>query len=326
MWTEQANHLYHKLHPLLDLCSLIRPCAKSFHVDGSFGDVYMQLSLLKEYSLHNTNYAVFISKRYLKLAELALGKKSKILPINSTWLRSFLMQHGVLGEVPGLPRPLLLTLYPVLPDLISRGQLNPITAYRAIINLEQAHQLESLISIESSLLIPQCIEILKRNNLTPGRTVVLCPYNNTFSEINPAMWVSLVESLNRLEYDVCINIAGQGSEFPEVVTKGNYAFIEVPAHLAVTFTKLCGYFVSGLNGFSTIQWLFNKEVRGFILINSLDGHTILPKNSMSYSYYHSLFHQDQFPHLDCCGIKELLFDPQTPEILLDLITEGIRKR
>lgn len=326
MWTEQVNHVYHKLHPLLDLFSLIQPYNKSFHVDGSFGDVYMQLSLLKEYSAQDSEFAIFISKAYLELAKQALGATSKLLPIDSSWLRSFLMQHGILSEVPGLPRPLLLTLYPVLPDLIRLGHLSPIVAYKTILNIEPSSELESPMPIETQTLRPEGVEILKKYNLTPGRTVVICPFNNTWTEIEPKFWSSLIPAVKSIGYDVCINTAGRSELLSEKgFTDHSVKLINVPAHLVVTFTKACGYFITGLNGFSTIQWLFNDETYGLILINSFDGQCAISKNSDSI-VHKSLFHRDKYGFRENDKIKELLFNPVESSVILQEILRGIKCR
>ena len=83
-------------------------------VTGSFGDVYIQLSLLSEILTASRSPAVIIDTNYQLLGANVLSNQAKLITANTAAIRQMLNRLGVLGNNKNFPIPLLPTLYPMI--------------------------------------------------------------------------------------------------------------------------------------------------------------------------------------------------------------------
>lgn len=263
--SEYNNHVHHKFKPIIELAKLGGDAESSFHVDGSFGDIYFQLSILRELLDSGGDFKVFIEKKYVELASIALRSQVPILPIQSLWLREFQMRYGILGRVPYLPIPLLPTVYPVISELCLNGSLSYLNFLRSIAGLKGPFKSNLLISIEGDRELKEAFNLLKTNDLPVKRTVVLCPTNNTWAEFPEAFWLELIDRLLLENIVPLLNHPEGDCPNTRRIYGKAIKIIKVPAHLCVSLVRCCGGYVSGNNGFASIQYLLNRQVYGAIL-------------------------------------------------------------
>lgn len=270
-----------------------------FQVHGSFGDVYMQLSVLSELIDRGASFAILIDDKYKRLAMTALGDRAQILFVNQPHLNAILNRQRVLGFSKNLPIRLLPTLYPMVAELIVSGLLKYSDFLRFLIHRE-VKQTGPFREIEGDDERIEAREHISKLGLCPGKTLLVSPVNNTQLPIPNRVLLHAVSIARDCGWDICINTAASRSdlrvlaaEAPEVV------FFDVPAHLPVSFATACGFYVVGNNGFATIQALFNSECEGLHLINGFDAVDGLIKdqagNRVEVSRFpHAVMFRDQF--------------------------------
>jgi hypothetical protein len=89
-----------------------------------------------------------------------------------------------------------------------------------------------------------------------GRTVLLCPINNSAAKFPYEFWAAMAARLNELGYTVLTNVGGL-NPFNGLHTMpiAGTAPVELPMELVIPFIHLCGRVVTGTNGMSFFMML-----------------------------------------------------------------------
>lgn len=292
--TEFSQNQRYGFDILLDINSQTHDLNAIFHVHGSFGDIYLQLSVLRELANSNVPFAVLIDPKYKSLVEVAFeGSRSeiRIIYINSHALNNILNQKVILGFSRRLPTRLLPTVYPSIPELILNGSLFYADFLRTMV-LQECPQGRPFPVLEKEEQVTQCQSILSQNMLRPGRTVLISPHNNTQMPIPSAILSEIVTLCIEYDWDVCVNSADATSiDSDKFSNLPQVKVLAVPPHCPVSFVTACGLYVSGNNGFSTIQALFNHRTVGLHLINAFAAEGGRLKDKAG-----NLLWLDRFPH------------------------------
>lgn len=270
-----------------------------FQVHGSFGDVYIQLSVLKELIDRGASFAILIDEKYQRLAMTALGGRAQILFVNQPHLNMILNRQRVLGFSKDLPIRLLPTLYPMVAELMVSGLLKYSDFLRFLIHRE-VKQTGPFREIEGEGERIEARAQLESLRLRPGKTILISPFNNTQAPTPTKVLGHIIDIARAIGWDICVNTAASKIDFKSLyASHEDLVFFDVPAHIPVSFASLCGCYVGGTNGFSTIQALFNRDCRGIHIINAFDSAKGELKDQMGNQhstkmFYHSVTFSEEF--------------------------------
>lgn len=251
------------------LASFCEGYDRAYHVHGSFGDIYCQLSAIRE-SLHdspaNESVLVLVDPRYTSLTIDALdGFNYEFRAIDANGLNILLTQNGILGLFEKLPVRMLPSLYPIIPELISRNLLNYIDFFRFLAKSNRSGPLEYIEKDHEPFIFSS--QITK-----PGKSVIICPDTATHRQFSPSLWEVILTELYRMGLTPILNVSsGQGSILRNIVEKfPEIEQVVVRPEIAVSLTKYAGFYLGGSIGFLTVQSFFNRQSYGVHLINAID--------------------------------------------------------
>jgi hypothetical protein len=308
MFEWSSNRLQH-LKFINEVMQLVPPGLRCFHVHGSFGDVYFQLSALKEVAGQGESFVIAIDSKYDTLVILAFENTPiKVVFVSSVALNYALNSVGVFGVGSGFPVRLLPTVYPMIPEAMLNGLLGYIKFLRLLVGSKSTGSMTSL-EVNKHFWEQSELEI-RTAGLVAGKTVIICADNNTQCELNDRSWESVISVIQRKGWHVVLNDSGNLSTTGAL--KLNYLTlprIKVKPHLVVALTSILGGYVCGTNGFATIQAFFNKNVKGTHFINGdavVDG-MIVDKFDCKYPVemaFHQKSNPDEFLNLQ----EELIYD------------------
>jgi hypothetical protein len=242
----------------------------TYQVHGSFGDVYIQIACIYEkIKKENEKYNIIIEEKYAKLVKKLEKKGCKILLINGGGINNLFNKYQILGNKTNLPIRLLPTIYPMIPDLISEGLLDYNEFLRKLIGLSPSTK---YINLEEDEEFEEAKEYLRKNNISFNNTVLLSLDNNTHHELIEEDVLKIIKILERNKWEILINDSGNltsnETKYKKIIEKFNK--IKVPAHLCVSIVKLCGFYIGGSNGFTTLQGLFNTTPGIHIVGNGIN--------------------------------------------------------
>lgn len=267
-------------------------------VTGSFGDVYVQLSLLSEIMTASRSPVVIVDGNYQLLATNVLPNQAKLITANTAAIRQMLNRLGVLGNNKNFPIPLLPTLYPMIPECIHEGILKYCDFIRLLIKSTSSGKLLDIENYEAQNVLATA-HLIKAGG-KPGSSVIICPENNTNTEFEPSLWNNICEWMSEFGLTPMINASQKstGANSSDAIST-QWPRLTVPPHMAVTLTSVAGGYVSGTNGYATIQALFNKHSFGLHLINAntLHDDKIINKFGIAAPkdiFFHENFWSDQF--------------------------------
>ena len=265
-----------------------------FLVHGSLGDVYFQISLLKEYCLtFNVRVSIIIDNKYLILCKNALSANNIYLVVNADIVNSLLGSLGTLGSNRSYPLLLLPTMYPMISECINNGVLKYIDFLKTLIGIDIYNY--SLLQIEDYENNDEKIKnLFNLNNLIKNRTVILSIDNNTINEFTYSYWSQIIDKILSVDLIPCINDSGTltnsfssfNSHFPKTVK------IKISPETIVSTVKYAGFYIGGTNGFQTIQSCFNHSSKGIHIINAIN----INKNNQIEDKFNNLLPLDRFFH------------------------------
>lgn len=301
---EWTNAAVVPLKILADLQEKTLPGGKTFVITGSFGDVYVQSAILREANPSSTSHTVVIDPDYKEFAQMIFGADFQILTTNTNNLRSLLCKIGALGHADHLPILLLPTLYPMIAECIHNNSLNYCDFVRLLIKSEFKGKINPLEDNQNSRVYAQ--KILEKPGGIVGRSVIVCPNNNTNVPFSENFWDDVCKTIAEHGWVPIINHAGINSASGICQA---WPSVSVPPQLAITVTTIAGAYISGTNGFSTIQAIFNQQTAGLHFINAthLRGNYIADNFGNAHRYdifFHQHLWKNQFLHLQ----REYLID------------------
>ncbi|NDH69031.1 MAG: hypothetical protein EBY22_14230 [Gammaproteobacteria bacterium] len=268
------------LRIISEILSTTRSFNKVYHCYGSFGDIYIQISLIKEKyvqeTIANPNYSigVFISPVYQQCVTSAFqgNPNVSVWPINDSVLNHVFNRLNLLGNHNSFPVRLLPTVYPYMPELILSGKLLYMDFMRTLIGSQSVGRIAA---VESDVHLNEARKILNESKINIGKTILICPENNTHTEFHEDIWIEVIKSVRNCGWDVCINDSGtkghnDAKKLKDFGIKNGIKFLKIPPHMPVSMVKLMGSYIGGTNGFVSIQAYFSAEVIGMHLINCLE--------------------------------------------------------
>lgn len=102
-----------------------------------------------------------------------------------------------------------------------------------------------------------CIEEVKeyysKNNLKPGRTIIISPYVNTLGQLPMWFWIELVAALTNLGFSVCTNCSGKEATIYGTVR------LDIPYCKMKTYCEYAGYFIGSRSGLCEVISSFSMH-------------------------------------------------------------------
>jgi hypothetical protein len=298
MFEWQVNHMV-DLDNFAKIMRVLPVNELTYHVHGSFGDVYIQLSALKELLEEKDEvFHILIDEKYGLLADQALGSKIGKFHINGNIVNNTFNKVGLIGKTGNLPLRLLPTLYPECSNLILSKRLRYSDFLRGIIDSKKTGFFSKI--EDKSLLKQQAEDIIKNSGCIPGETIVISLDNNTHLEFSADFWIRIVEIINGNGISILLNDSGTlNFDGANLLSNTNLPRIKIAPQMAVTIPSIAGGYIGGTNGFSTIQALFNDEVPGLHFINAIESHNniIIDKFGTKYDegvMFHSNLYTESF--------------------------------
>lgn len=269
-WENRNKDKYTALTFLQALTEKSKSDRKTFHVHGSFGDVYLQLSVLTELLQDGAAINIIIDKNYQQLTNLALSKwpdQVTLLFAPGGVVNKILTDIDLLGKSKNFPIRLLPTLYPMVPNCIYDGALQYVDFTRLLAGSGFKGKLTPLECHERN--IREAEETIIQSGGKIGSSMIICPHNNTHEEFKKEFWLNIIEVVKNTGWTPLINSGGAiKSKVISYLASHGCKMINIPPHLVVTVTAAAGSYTTGVNGYSTIQALFNDRAGGFNLIKN----------------------------------------------------------
>lgn len=273
MWQYQV-----KLNQKAELYKFLAPKlaqGRVYIVEGSFGDVYIQFSVIREIledleEVESSILTLVCDEKYATLAQLCCDgfeKKASAVVCTSSgmaFLTYTLDSEGIRGNCPGLPIRLLPTTYPLIPDLISCGILSYINFFRVLAGSNRrgpVQLIESLFKKNHSL-----------SGATPTRRpgVLISIDSYTFESPGLDLWISLYMRLENDGMSPYINATNENSalvkDFIRRLPKPRTVIIQ-PEECVSVVSSFQGGYIGSTSGLMAIQAYFNRWSRGIHIIN-----------------------------------------------------------
>lgn len=277
---------------------------KTYHVHGSFGDVYIQCSILKALATPSSAINVVVDQKYNILLNQSLGnvyKELKVINAPGSTVLNSIQRIGLLGcheDLPELPISLLPTIYPLIPECIHNGTLQYCDFLSTLLGIDLN---KSLIQIENTEKLREvAAEMIGSTNAPLEKSIIISADNNTNLEFSTEFWAMLCGLLIDHGLTPVINNSGNlNSQGAQLLQHFNLPKITIPPHLATTITSLAGGYIGSTNGYTTIQALFNRDTRGIHLINWQENGNGEISNKFGVAaskhiFYHKNFFREQF--------------------------------
>ncbi|CAM8630238.1 hypothetical protein MCEMSEM52_00547 [Burkholderiales bacterium] len=284
------------LENLLHIMRVTPQNQQCFHIHGSFGDVYIQLSVIKEIlALLGKRVTLIIDERYRRLIELSLGGRCDVIFFNAQAMNNVFNMVGFVGTSSSLPIRFLSTLYPIITELITSRRLYYSDFVRQVAGSTVVGPFAAL-EEPSSNHINEALDLIRTTGVSPGRAVLISADNNTQVEFEKNFWDHIIEVLIKIGLSPVINDSGTLSADGSVLFSGSsLPKIKVPPHLAVAACSAAGGYVGGTNGFQTIQALFNRDTCGIHFINGFGADKSgIPDKAGNYVRVDTFFHSKAF--------------------------------
>ena len=261
--------------------AVTRTVDNSYHVCGSFGDIYIQIALIKEKYLSDKlknvdqRICIFISPKFQQLVEFNFKDDAAnviVWLIESNLASTIFNKVNLIGKHKNFPLRLLPTVYPMIAELIMSGKLLYIDFMRQLIG---SNCVGKMAGLESSAHLAEAHRILNQNQLSIGKTVLICADNNTHTEFPEEFWFEIIKIISSCGWDICLNDSGTLHSNDTKYLKqlrgiNRMKFIKIPPHLPTSMVTLMGSYIGGSNGFITVQACFSSSTVGMHLINCLD--------------------------------------------------------
>ncbi len=293
-----------------------QPC---FHIHGSFGDVYIQLSVIKELLLNaGKRVTLIIDERYRRLIEVSMGSRCDVIFFNAQAVNTALNLVGFVGSSTSLPIRFLSTLYPMITELITSGRLYYSDFVRQVAGSNSVGPFVALEDPNTDH-INEARELIRKAGVRPGQAILISADNNTHTEFKKNFWDHIIEAIFNLGLSPIINDSGTiCAEDSVLFSELTLPKIKVPPHLAVAVCSAAGGYIGGTNGFLTIQALFNRDTSGIHLINgfSKDKSGIRDKVG-NYVQVDTFFHSKAFAAEFLGTQTEFLVDLETSKQQLE---------
>lgn len=164
-------------------------------------------------------------------------------PLSACWIdRGFRHSDGIkyLNKYPG------------------RGGVSETDMMRFVLRLPWNAKLEApAISAEAE---QNAWELAKSKGLKLGRSVLLCPINNSAPRYPDAFWGTVAARLHELGYTVFTNMGGiKPHNSPATMPVAGTIPVELPIEMVIPFIHLAGRVITGGNGMSFLTMLANLK-------------------------------------------------------------------
>jgi len=309
-----------------ELIRLLPRERRCFHVHGSFGDVYLQCAALKERIEEHGPVSVIIDSKYKQLIAHGLGEDAFVVYADGNAVNSIFHSIGVHSSRGFVPTRMLPTVYPFITECVLSGRLKYSDFLRVLVGSDKNGVFPGL--EENLMLGDEASNILEEAGVPIGRTVLMCADNNTQTELPETFWLRVIASINRLGLTPCLNDSGNlRSEGAKLLSGTDLKRIKVPPHLAVTLASYAGTYITGNNGFATIQALFNHQTRGIHFINDfVMKDNMIPDKSGNEIPCKTFFHETVFGTA-ITGLQiEELASPSNDDLRLDNLIGSVFDR
>ena len=203
------NFEYNQDHRLLSKIERSLASNVGYLVSGSYGDIVLGLSVLRE--VEHQNHYILVKEQHVRLA-LKFGLEARRLVsipefLNTTVIHRALITNGRnLYKAPGNIFPLLPTLFPHIPELLYSGKLKHIDFIRYLIGSNVSGRLQGF---------PKSLPLESKIAEYRQSSVLISPIAHTISyESFPTIdeWLVLAQGLKELNYRCFFNLFGLNSE------------------------------------------------------------------------------------------------------------------
>lgn len=307
-----------RLENFVNIMKLIPNKNHTYHVYGSFGDIYLQLSALKELLDEKKEiFNILIDQKYENLANEALGLSITKYYTTGGNVNNLFNDLGIVGKTGNLPIRLLPTIYPGCAELILAERLYYSDFLRGIIGSSRVGVFSKIENIDNQKSKTQ--EIIRSSGCEPGNTLLLSVDNNTQKEFSEDFWMFIINLIKKHDVSILLNDSGTLSyESANLLSSTDLPRIKIPPELAVAIPSIAGGYIGGTNGFSAIQAIFNDNVCGLHFINALESSTGKIKDKFENEYNeNSLFHANSWKEAFRNKQTEILIKKNTKEIEIE---------
>jgi len=226
----------------------------------AIGETVEVCSLIDAFTKHHGHGVILVvMPKHAALAKMYAHRCLKVLVMEDEWMRAFLRSNYIPQDRFELDQPIsacwidrgfrnsdgikYLGLYP------ERGGISEMDMMRFVLRLPWNSRLDA------PRIVPDAEErawqLGRQNGLRLGRSVLLCPINNSAKKLPDVFWTAVAARLTELGFTVFTNMGGL-TPFNGLATMpiANTIPVDLPIDLVIPFVHLCGRVITGTNGIS----------------------------------------------------------------------------
>jgi hypothetical protein len=263
------------------------------YVSGSFGDIYLNLSLMSDFrKMIVGDIGLILPDRYSEMYKYFDLRGLKILVLNpndfnflNTLVRSNM--HNGYYIKKGMIYPTLPSFHRMIIEFYNTGRIKGYDLYTGILNLpiDSSFKNLTLTGPENELAKLHIVN----NGCRLGKTFVVSHYNNSHINQDINFWSNICHMLVESGYDVLVNSTPLHIK-GESPLLSNYPKTTLPPHLCLQIIKEAGFSISGTNGLCTLLSVFGQNVKTIQIINEYI-------NQNEHNSFSSPYHKNSCSHL-----------------------------
>jgi hypothetical protein len=224
-------------------------------VSGSYGDVFLNLALLKAFhEKFQSNIKVLISPRWFSLTKrFNYHFVEYIFLKNENLYRYTLMlRQSSFALVKGYPYPLLPTLHPHIGEAVLSGRISDFEVKKLLLGLSMEDVMDFPAATTDKR--RELDDLLKLKNCRPGHTLVISFERNSMPPMSIDLKIKIIEMIRtHLALDILINESQtflDRNSFSEFFNSVNS--INVPGDYPLEFIEAAGYYLGVSHGLSAL--------------------------------------------------------------------------
>jgi hypothetical protein len=224
-----------------------------FLIVGSYGDVFVNCSLLERAAIHHKRKIVALIDKRWSLIALRFSSESVnfILLDNEQQVKNSLMCQGQQYRFkPGFIYPLLSTMHPLLDQFWFNFYATDFEIKKLLLRLpkETSNKIPNI----DYLRLAEIKKIFAETGARIGKTCILSFQSNSSPQLPSGVVASIVKIFNKNNIDVLLNAAHTFNQdwIPSEIS--DIPRVKVPSDAPIEFIELAGYHIGTAHGLTQI--------------------------------------------------------------------------
>lgn len=296
-------------------------------INGSFGDVFPNLALLKAfYEKYESNIEVLISTRWIELTERFNYPfvKYVLLENENLFRYTLMLRQASFALVKGYPYPLLPTLHPHMGEAVLSQRISDYEIKKLILGLPKGCKMD-LPKLETERLA-NLKKIFSDLECTPGKTLIISLKRNSMPPIPKSTRVKIINFFEiNSDLDIMVNDAETFDRIgfdTEGLTRAK--IIRIPCDCPIEMVNYAGLHLGISSGLGVILGTFPVQAKLAYLVDTTKT-TVLNNNFETDSYaFNSVLNSCKDEIVKSNIIKEFIYTEDGIEKALEQVLQWVK--